>query len=123
MKKSNIRDYGVSAFRFYALLSKNKKATVFPENSRLKSGCILDIIAVEKTFKMLESLPEGEEIIRAVKIVYFTMPEKNLKKGEISDRVQRAATELHIGEATVYRFLNKALIFFAQSRGLRISLF
>ena len=26
MKKSNIRDYGVSAFRYYAMAEKNKKS-------------------------------------------------------------------------------------------------
>ena len=123
MKKSNIRDYGVSAFRYYAMIEKNKSSAVFPENSRLKSGCILDILAVQNTIEMLKKTDEGQEILTALKTVYFTMPERSFKKGEISDRVNKAAEEIHAAEATIYRFLNRALIIFAENRGLRISLF
>lgn len=123
MKKSNIRDYGVSAFRYYAMMEKNKRAAVLPENSRLKSGCILDILAVQSTVEELKTTEEGQEILKALKTVYFTMPERDFKKGEISDRVNKAAEEIHAAEATVYRFLNRALVIFAQKRGLRISLF
>lgn len=123
MKKSNIRDYAVSAFRYYAISEKNKSAAVLPENSRLASGCILDIIAVEKTLRELKKTSHGEEILRALKTVYFTMPERDFKKGEISDRVNKASEDIHAAEATIYRFLNRAAIIFAENRGLRISLF
>ena len=123
MKKSNVRDYAVSAFRYYESVQKNKKSVVFPENNRLASGCILDIMAVEKTLRELEKTKEGEEIINALKIVYFTMPQRDFKRGEISGRVQLAANKIHISEPTVYRFLNSAIINFAENRGLRISLF
>ena len=123
MKKSNIRDYGISAMRYYAAYAKNKSAAVLPENNRLASGCILDILAVEKTLKAFEGHEEGEEILKALKTVYFTMPERDFKKGEISSRVRLAANEIYVSEPTVYRFLNQALTTFAQNRGLRISLF
>jgi len=123
MKKTNIRDYAVSAFRYYGRVQKNKKSVVFPENNRLASGCILDIIAVEKTLRSLEKSVEGEEILNALKTVYFTMPERDFKRGEISDRVQLAADKIHVSEPTVYRLLNGAIVNFAENRGLRISLF
>lgn len=123
MKKSNIRDYGVSAFRYYAATVKNKNTAVLPQNSRLASGCILDLLAVEKTLRALEKSEQGEEVIKALKIVYFTMPERDFKKGEISGRVSLAADQLHVSEPTVYRLLNEAMINFAETRGLRISLF
>lgn len=123
MKKSNVRDYAVSAFKYYAMLMKNKKAVVFPENNRLASGCILDILAVEKTFRELGKTEQGEEMLKVLKTVYFTMPERDFKKGEISSRVSLAAEQVHISEPTVYRFLNSATTSFAENRGLRISLF
>lgn len=123
MKKSNIRDYGVSAFRYYAMAEKNKKSFILPENERLASGCILDIIAVEKTLRELKKTKEGEEMLQVLKTVYFTMPEREFKKGEISDRVILAGDNIHAGEATIYRILNRAINLFAQNRGLRISLF
>ena len=123
MKKSNIRDYAISAFRYYAAMEKNKSSAVFPQNSRLASGCILDLIAVEKTVCQLCTTPQGEEMLRALKTVYFTMPERDFKKGEISDRVSLAANLIHVSEPTVYRFLNGVQTIFAENRGLRISLF
>lgn len=123
MKKSNVRDYAVSAFRYYAAAQKNNKPVVFPENNRLASGCILDLIAVEKTLRSLEISAEGMEKLKALETVYFTAPERELKKGEISDRVSFAAQKIHVSEPTVYRFLNGALTEFAENRGLRIALF
>ncbi len=123
MKKTNIRDYAVSAFRYYGSVQKNKKSVVFPENNRLASGCILDIMAVEKTLRTLEKTRESEDVLNALKMVYFTMPERDFKRGEISDRVQLAANRIHVSEPTVYRLLNQAMVTFAENRGLRISLF
>lgn len=122
MKKSNIRDYAVEAFRYYARVEKNKDLKL-PSDTRLASGCMLDIMAVEKTLRMLKNSREGNEVIRALKTVYFTMPERGFKRGEISGRVSLASNEINVAEPTIYRFLNKAITLFAQNRGLRISLF
>ncbi|MFA7636473.1 MAG: hypothetical protein WCX81_01775 [Monoglobales bacterium] len=122
MKKSNIRDYAVEAFRYYARAEKNKDLKL-PTDKRLASGCMLDIIAVEKTLRMLQGSREGNEVIKALRTVYFTMPERGFKKGEISGRVSLASNEISVAEPTIYRFLNKAITLFAQNRGLRISLF
>ncbi len=121
MKKNNIRDYAVSAFRFYSLFLKKEKHIVLPQNNMLASGSILDIIAVKKTLDELNKTERGREIIKAVKIVYFTMPERPIKRGEITDRVNKAATEIHTSQPTIYRFLNCAEVLFAKNRGLRIS--
>lgn len=123
MKKSNIRDYAVSAFRYYEATKRKQGEIILPEDSRLAGGCILDLIAVEKTLRMLESSREGQEVINAIKKVYFTMPERDFKKREISDRVCLVSNELHVAEPTVYRLLNRGITAFARNRGLRISLF
>ena len=123
MKKSNIRDYAVSAFRYYEAMRRKGGKVILPEDSRLAGGCILDLIAVEKTLRMLEDSREGQEVIKALKGVYLTMPERNFRKGEISDRVCLASNELHVAEPTLYRLLNRGITAFARNRGLRISLF
>ncbi|MBR5586727.1 MAG: hypothetical protein IKW02_02080 [Clostridia bacterium] len=123
MKKSNVRDYAVSAFRYYEAAKRKKGEILLPEDERLASGCLLDLMAVEKTLRMLENSREGEEIMKALKRVYFTMPGREFKKNEISDRVCLAANELHVAEPTVYRLLNRGITAFARNRGLRISLF
>ena len=123
MKKSNIRDYAVSAFRYYESVRRKGDKIILPEDTRLAGGCVLDLIAVEKTLRTLKNSSEGQEVIKALERVYFTMPERDFKKGEISDRVCLASNDIHVAEPTVYRLLNRGITAFARNRGLRISLF
>lgn len=148
MKKDNIRDYATEAFRFYAacgkLTSEQIKQKVYDDiymqskREYLRSGStmhtssveyavmkaedairemeseIRDIMAVEKTLKRL--MPYERKV---VEIVYFTKPEDNIGKGEISDRVHRAMFEIPASERSVYGWLAKARWIFAEERGLR----
>lgn len=150
MKKDNIRDYATEAFRFYSacgrLTSEQLKQKVYDEiytaskKEYYRSGsgqpsdataCAVmkaedaikamqaefeDIIAVEKTMLQLNKHQR-----KAVEIVYFTEPEKDLEKGDISDRVHKAELEIPASEDTIYRWLRKARRVFAKERGLRIS--
>lgn len=150
MKKDNIRDYATEAFRFYAacgrLTSEQLKKKVYDEiytaskKEYYRSGngmptdataCAVmkaedtikamqaefeDIIAVEKTMLQLNKHQR-----KAVEIVYFTEPEKDLEKGDISDRVHKAELEIPASEQSVYKWLRKARKMFAKERGLRIS--
>ncbi len=122
MKKNNIRDYTVAAFRYYSSVLRNGGSSL-PENSRLASACLLDLAAMEKTVRDLKKDELGKDILRAVETVYFPMPEREIKKGEISSRVIKASMDLHTAEPTIYRYLNKASVIFAENRGLRVSLF
>lgn len=148
MKKDNIRDYATEAFRFYAacgkLTSEQLKQKVYDdiytaskkEFNRSGSGTpsdatawavmkaedaikemqaeFEDILAVEKTMLQLNKHQR-----KAVEIVYFTEPEKDLEKGDISDRVHKAELTIPASERSIYRWLFKARKFFAKERGMR----
>lgn len=150
MKKDNIRDYATEAFRYYAAcgmktseeLKQQVKDQIYAQTKRekVRSGSgiytdsiacavmaaegemyemaaeFLDIIAVEKTIQKLSCHQK-----KAVEIVYFTNPEQELKKGEISERIRKAELEIPASEQSIYRWLKKARGIFAQERGLRIS--
>ena len=77
---------------------------------------MMDIIAVEKTLKRLNSQQR-----KAVEIVYFTDAEKDLERNDISDRVHRAELEIPASTDTIFRWLRLARRTFAEERGLRIS--
>lgn len=148
VKKDNIRDYATEAFRFYAacgrLTSEQLKKKVYDEiytaskKEHYRSGSGMpsdvtayavmnaedaiksmqaefeDIIAVEKTILRLNKHER-----RAVEIVYFTDPKKDLEKGDISDRVHRAELEIPASEKSIYRWLKTARMIFSKERGLR----
>lgn len=148
MRKDNIRDYATEAFRYYAacgkLTSEELKQQVRDriyeqsrhETIRTGSGSysdstayavmkaedevlhmeaeFLDIIAVEKTLKQLTIHQK-----KAVEIVYFTDAKKDLKKGEISERVHKAEMAIPASERNIYNWLRYARRIFAKERGLR----
>jgi hypothetical protein len=60
------------------------------------------------------------ETIKAIKIVYFTDPNKELQKGDIQDRVHIAEISIPASERSIYYYLAKARELFALNRGLRI---
>ncbi len=150
MKKDNIRDYATEAFRFYASCGKLTAAqleqmvrnAIYEKSKKefCRSGMGMhsdatayavmkaedavgemqaefeDIIAVEKTMQRLTYHQR-----KAVEIVYFTDPDKELEKNDISNRVHRAELEIPASEQSIYRWLRKARRMFAEERCLRIS--
>lgn len=150
MQKDIIRDYATEAFRYYAACGKisaeDIKAQIYKtiaeegkkekeinikgngytdltalkamkaddEMMRLKAQ-FEDIIAVEKTLSRLTSDEK-----KAVDIVYFTNAKQPLRRGEISNRVHKAETELFISERNIYYMLKRVRTIFAYERGLRI---
>ncbi len=150
MKKDNIRDYATEAFRFYAacgrlsaselenkvreeIYKQTKKefmrsgkggysdatayAVMAAETAVLEMAAeIRDILAVEKTLQCLDKYQR-----QAVELVYFTEPERDIRKGEISERVHRAELKIPASERNIYNWLKKARKIFAEERGLRIS--
>ena len=148
MKKDNIRDYATEAFRFYAacgqMTSEQIKQKIYDdiymkskrEYLRKGSGTntsaveyavmkaedvikemeseIRDILAVEKTLKRLTPYER-----KAVEIVYFTDPEEDWGKGEISNRVHKAEWSIPASERSIYGWLARARRIFAEERGLR----
>lgn len=85
-----------------------------------KISVLEELEAVEKTLKEFEARPYYNMlIIPLIRKVYFTEPNKPLKKGDIQDRVIKACEELNIVERTAYRYLKKARDVFAYNRKLR----
>jgi hypothetical protein len=81
---------------------------------------IQDLEAVEKTLKEFEAdVFTRVTMLPLIKIVYFTEAGKEIKKGEIRDRVIKACNDLNISESTAYRYLKRARLLFAHNRGLR----
>lgn len=145
MKKDFTRDYTTEMFRVYAAagaptyerarariyeheLSKRadsepliavRQAEIAVEN---QTPFLLDILAVDKTIKLLEQGGK-QHIIEAVKAVYFTRPTAQLRKGDITYLVHKFALGFPIDERTVYRWLKEARLLCAAVRGLRISNF
>lgn len=150
LRKDIIRDYATEAFRYYAacgrLTSDQLKEKVYQqiyEQSKKEFGhrgiigysdrtayAVIkaeeavaqmqaefeDILAVERTLAQVNHC-----VKEAVEIVYFTEPEKELERWDISNRVQKAVMKIHASERTVYYWLHKARKIFAKERGLRIS--
>jgi hypothetical protein len=80
---------------------------------------ILDLTAVERTFKILQTRPKGSEIIKAVQIVYMRNPDKNIKRDDVIKRVTEVALDCFVSEREVYNWLAFARELFAIERGLR----
>lgn len=143
MKKTHIRDYATEAFRFSARTGSSKKYCEALEEGLQRGGGnglsdptvgelikketakenhlaeILDLQAVERTFAILRTKPDGKDIIRAVQIVYMRHPERKIKKGDISKRVTEVEIDCFVSDRQVYRWLEEAIAIFAIERGLR----
>ena len=83
---------------------------------------IQDIAAVCKTIKAIEQMKKGEDIKKAVEMVYMAPGQEQRKeKGYISARVAAAAISIPASERSIYYWLKIARVIFAKERGLRIS--
>jgi hypothetical protein len=80
---------------------------------------ICDIEAVERTIYILENTIGGNNIIKALKMVYMAEPHRDPQRGEISERVHKAELFIPASEKTIYRWLSTARRVFADERGLR----
>lgn len=80
---------------------------------------LLDVLAVEKTLQILLARENGREILTCLDTVYFTEPLREIRRGEIQERVIFAAMLVPTSEPTVYRHLRLARTVFAVERGLR----
>ncbi len=80
---------------------------------------LADLEAVEKVLHVLESTPSGADARKALDLVYFDSPGRELCKGDIEARVIRAMMALPSSRMTVYRHLRGARLLFAKIRNLR----
>lgn len=114
MKKDLIRDYATEAFRTYARLGCPVEQ-VHTGDAALDA----DVAAVQATLRRF--IADGrEDVVEAVRAVYFAAPDTEIAKGDISARVELFAAEYYASVRTVYRWLYRARLRFAKERGLRI---
>lgn len=113
MKKDLIRDYATEAFRLYARMGCPSLKEIGGEGATAA-----DLRAVCEVLRLL-SLQGKEEVIAAVRAVYFVAPRQEIKRGSIGARVTAFAAEYASCERGVYRWLKYARDLFARIRGLR----
>lgn len=148
MKKKHYRDYATEAFRFWSEegpadrykqrlwdeairrqhqaegrsgLSNPTEAAIRRAEDELqkKEAQVFDLDAVDRTMKIIRALPEGKNMIEALRIVYMEEPQRDFKKGEIQARIVHASQKIGASERTIYRWLGEARHIFAYERGLR----
>ena len=148
MKKQAYRDYATEAFRFWAReggaetyrqkiwneavanqqrqegfagISKPSEAAIIRAEEALENAeaSMRDLIAVERTLDIIRRMPMGEEREKVIKAVYMAYPNRDIRRGEIQDKVHRAEHDLHLAERTIYGMLADARRIFAKERGLR----
>jgi hypothetical protein len=113
MKKDLIRDYATDAFRLYARMGCPSQREIGGEGATAA-----DLRAVADVMRIL-SLQGREDVIAAVRAVYFVAPQREIERGSISARVEAFAVGLPAAPSTVYRWLRTARDLFGKVRGLR----
>lgn len=133
VKKDNIRDYAVEAFRYFSTLhcAPTKEAVRFALQKHylmqggknaarnLPEADLKDLYAVVDTIDAIRTLENGAEILETLQNVYLTNPSTNIKRGEIENRILYTTFKTHISTATAYRYLALCRRMFAEARGLR----
>lgn len=148
MKKQAYRDYATEAFRFWAReggaetyrqkiwneavanqqrqegtsgISKPSEAAIIRAEQAIEDAyaSMADLEAVERTIDVIRRRPGGEDRERVIRAVYMAYPNREIRRGEIQDRVHRAEQDLHLAERTIYGMLGEARSIFAKERGLR----
>lgn len=118
MKKSNVRDYIITALRFYARFGEPDEAEI-KKLTHLSQAERLDLSAVAAT---LEELSERGDVtaISAVREIYFVEPTRKMNRNEISERLIRYALNNYISERTAWRMIERAFKIFVDKRILRV---
>ena len=113
MKKDLIRDYATEAFRLYARMGCPSLREIGGEGATAA-----DLRAVCEVLRIL-ALQGKEEVIAAVRAVYFVAPRNDLERGDISARVSAFAVGYPASIRSVYTWLGIARELFGRIRGLR----
>ena len=113
MKKDLIRDYATEAFRLYA-----RMGCPSPKEIGGEGATAADLRAVCEVLRIL-ALQGKEEVIAAVRAVYFVAPRQEIERGSISARVEAFAVGYPVSIRSVYGWLKHARGLFAKARGMR----
>ncbi|MGM9682110.1 MAG: hypothetical protein ACI3XQ_00775 [Eubacteriales bacterium] len=112
----------MSAFRKYTRLGlASHTLSPLDAYARIRGCCrsrseACDLLAVYDTVRILRILGKND-VLEAVRDVYFCRPSARILKNEISERVARRALESNCDERTVYRQLAFARRLYTKIRG------
>lgn len=112
-KRETTVEDGISKPTEKALIAAEKAV-----NERISE--ILDMEAVDKVLAELEARHK-KYIIKSIEVVYFKDTDKELKSGDIKNRVIKASNEIPASERSIYTWLKQARELFSYQRGLRIN--
>lgn len=117
MKKNNVRDYVISAFRYYARMGEPSETEI----KNLKNISTAERLDLSAAAAMLEKLSAQGDVssIAAVREIYFFEPDRKLRHNELSQRVIHYALNNYTSDRTVWRSLKRATNIFIELRNLR----
>jgi len=110
VKKDLIRDHATEAFRLYARM---RCPTI--EEIGGEGATAADLRAVCEVLRIL-SLQGKEEVIAAVRAVYFTAADREIERGDISARVKIFAVRYSASVRAVWFWLKTARDLFGKIR-------
>ena len=115
--KNALEDYSYINKKVISIddLGSDKKAMDYVDDKlKTKVGELEDILAIEKTLKLLN---DTEKLV--LEIVYFSSDNPIKKKANMSKLVKKACTITSLHEKTIHSYLRKVRVLFAYERGLR----
>ncbi len=115
--KDALEDYSIINKKVISIddLGSDKRAMDYVDDKlKTKAGEVEDILAIEKTLKLLN---ETEKLV--LEIIYFSS-DNPIKKANMSELVKKACTITSLPEKTIHSYLRKARVLFALERGLRV---
>ena len=83
------------------------------------AAALKDLEAAEWALITLEKM-RGRHAAMAVRAVYMLTPERELKRGEVTERVTALSINMPADPSCIYRWLALARDLFAEKRGLRM---
>lgn len=127
MLKDHVRDYVTEAFRVYAafgeLSGRELRRKIVGEDRAALELCrplLCDAAAVRKTLDLL-ALAGRDDIISAIRHVYFAEPSRLPSRGSFSARVVSFSMNFPASERNVYLWLREGRVLCAYLRGLSVS--
>jgi hypothetical protein len=114
--RENYGIYAIEAYRFYARTMARGSEVM----SAMKSTEKKDFEAAKEAIDRMERMPSAEEILKCLRMVYCEAPDRELRRGEISERVSRASIMIPLSTSVIYANLKKARKLFAELRDLRV---
>lgn len=117
MRKDVYRDYATAAFMLYASMGC-PSCDYFPPGT--DAARREDLLAVKKTLEFFQ-VQGREDVIGALKGVYFSLPEIP-RKGDVARLVTQFAVKNAVDERSVYRYLSRARRVFIKFRTKRTNI-